>query len=143
MDLAEISRVFIGFIPWKCSGVTVMAILIVLTGCRCVCPRAIQECLLLSLQPQSLLSNGACLPFFGSYICIKKRVLKISIIKTPVPKNSIKNFIWNKTLQILDESLRDGTTGILHCCQLVLHCLLTGYSPSPIPPPIAVFRSGI
>ena len=70
--------------------------------------RAIQECLLLSLQPQSLLgANGACLPFFGLYIAKKKKRSSQNFnYKTPVTKNSIKNFIWSKTLQTLDESLK-------------------------------------
>ena len=74
-------------------GVIVMAILIVLTGCRCVCPgQSKSASYSLSSLSHCLGQMGLAYPFWDIY-CKKKKKKKRSSqnfnYKNPVPKNSI------------------------------------------------------
>ena len=73
-------------------GVIVMAILIVLTGCRCVCPgQSKSASYSLSSLSHCLGQMGLAYPFLGHILQKKKKgVLRISIIKTLYQKIASK-----------------------------------------------------
>lgn len=81
-----------------------MAILIILTGCRCGCLGQ-SESASHSAAAVTAWARGLANPLLVIYV--HKRVLKILVMKTLDQKYFIKNFIWNenKALQRPDESL--------------------------------------
>ena len=125
----------------KVPGVIVMAILIVLTGCRCVCPgQSKSASYSLSSLSHCLGQMGLAYPFLGHILQKKKKkkkgVLRISIIKTLYQKIPSKTSYGARLCKPWMSHERGGTNRLFCIATLVLHCLLTGYSPSPIPLPL-------